>query len=194
MIFLPEIVQFVNEAIKTRLTPYPTARITGLTYPVTMIRGENTQITVPAILYRNDAELIVNDDRFPFTLFHRAISATNSARESDSYGDGDPRYVTGYAEIELVLVGFRDKIRISPEQFAAVVGDSIPARISMVIQELNIPAITINWNSIQFDQRSVWNTVFPGLQYNLSINEFMVSLRYRIEISYMQGCLTTCEC
>lgn len=193
MIFLPEIVQFVNNSIKNRITPYPTARIEGLTYPVALVRGES-QITVPAFLYRKDAEVIVNDDRFPFTIYHKAISATNTPRDADSYGDGSPRYINGYADIELFIVGFRDKIKVAPEQLAALIGDSIPSQFTILEGELKLPAVRANWNSIQYDQRSLWSNQFPGLTYNLSIGEFMVSLRYRIEISYMQGCLSVCEC
>lgn len=194
MIFLPEIVTAVNSAIKERLTPYPTARIEGLTYPVTYNREDNSTITVPAVLMAKDARLLVNDDRFPFTLYHRALTANNDVTTNNSYGDGYPRDVLASAEIELIVIGFRDRIKVAPEQIAAVIGDSIPAQMTVQEGKLNIPSIRVNWTSIQYDQRSTWNQQFQGLTYGLSINEFMVSLRYRITVSYMQGCLINCEC
>lgn len=193
MVYLNNIVEFLNITIKGRLLKYPTAGYNGVATYATKDQKQG-EIKYPTLITygKNGAETLAFDSNTPFTIYHRLSGTTFS--KGPSYGD-DAYSTISATDLQIVVWGTRKKIDTSPEQFAMILTDTLPDIITadelsgMGINNINITPLSIN-----YDQRSVFAQEMQGVKYFTGPELFLFSIRYRIEGSYTKGCLNNCDC
>lgn len=192
MIYLAKIVEEINNAFKNALSAYPSARYFGLSNMISLKTTDGKTITIPSAFQPSskDGLPVINDDRFSFTIFHKAINSSASSSSTNGYGDGQTKSINANTDVDLILMGFKSKIKACPINLMAALVDTIP-NISFQGQKIQN---NINWISSNWDYRNVFNQNFQNVGYQIGPDEFIISSRYRVEQSYLKGCLNICEC
>jgi len=200
MVYLNNVIGFINDLLKDRISNYPTATMDGvMNQTVTNQTGANGQsriIIYPSIIdLSGKANYTGLDKRVPFTGYHRLMGSTFTRVVEQEYGD-DLMTILSVTDIQLIVWGWRDKINHKPEQFALILADTLPAGsvIADEFKTLGIRELKIVEAGITYDQRTIFNQEIQGVPYFLGPETFVFSIRYRIEGSYIKGCLNKCEC
>lgn len=194
MVYLNNVIGFINDILKERVSSYPTANMQGV-MTQTVSNQQNKVVIYPTIIdLSGKANYTGLDKRVSFTGYHRLIGSTFTRRVEQDYGD-ELMTILSTTDIQLIVWGWRDKINHKPEQFALILADTLPGVIiadefkSLGIRELKVVEAGIN-----YDQRTIFNQEIQGIPYFLGPETFVFSIRYRIEGSYIKGCLNKCEC
>lgn len=193
MIYLHDIVAFINDTIKSRVTSYPAAVYHGIAtygYKAT----DQSFITFPTIVGhgKNGAADIGFNTNVPFVAYHRIGLTSFSIVPGKSYGDGEEVAQRSVTEVQMMVRGNRNLINSNPEQLAMVIADSMPSNFNMQ-GSVRIEGSVVSVG-IQYDSRANFNQEYTGVTYNIGPDGFFISIRYRIEGSYLKGCTNKCEC
>lgn len=194
MVYLNNVIGFINDILKERVSSYPTANMQGV-MTQTVSNQQNKVVIYPTIIdLSGKANYTGLDKRVSFTGYHRLMGSTFTSVVDKAYGD-DMLTIVSVTDVQFIVWGWRDKINHKPEQFALILADSLPGAITadeftaLKIRELKVVEAGIN-----YDQRTIFNQEIQGIPYFLGPETFVFSIRYRIEGSYLKGCLNTCEC
>lgn len=195
MVYLNEVINFLNQTIKTRIGAYPTAKIEGVMTQT--IRNEQAKTVIyPTIINLfGKAEYTGFDNRVPFTAYHRLVGSTFTRNVTRDYADGDLVMINSVTDVQLIVWGMREKLNIKPEQLALVIADLLPYKVEAPeFPKLGILDLRVIETGISYDQRAIFQQEIQGIPYFIGPEMFVFSVRYRIEGSYMKGCLNKCEC
>lgn len=196
MVYLTEIVDYINVQLRDKLNMYPTARYYPVTNTVIKIKPDNTQISFPAVIDLFGSADEIKFDKFsPFSVWHKANTTVFIRNPDKSYGDNQTVGITSTTTMQMVCIGERKQINIKPEQLAFVLSDVLPTYGGNVtidtqkLANLSITPININYNSL-----NVFNGEFSNVGYFIGPEMFMFSLNYTIVSNYLQGCADKCIC
>lgn len=195
MVYLNEIVEFVNTVIKERLKAYSNSRYYGITYQA--VKNEaNTTIIYPSEIDINaKAGSVAINMKESFIVYHRLTGTSFTYPTSGNYGDGDTHSVSSATDLQVIVMGWRKKLNGTPEQLAMIIADSLPGSIKEAdINKIGIKQISTQATGINYDPRTIFNAEYTGIPYFIGPEMFLFSIRYRITGSYLKGCLTNCEC
>lgn len=196
MVYLPDIIHYINEVLVTKLTSYPTAQYSGVATSVVVQRSTG-QVVYPSVIQMNGA---VNTMSFnfttPFVLYHRLLTSNFSARAGAKvFGQDAQRTMLSTTFAQMVIIGTRAELNVSPELLAMQIADSLPSVISAAeYSSLGIQSVNINETGIDYDQRAVFNKEFQGVKYFIGPELFILAVRYTIEGTYLKGCTSLCKC
>lgn len=196
MVYLNEIVRFLNEQMKGRLSAYPTAEYNTIATYATKVY-QNSTIVYPSFIEigKKGAEILSIDIKAPFYVYHRLGATTFTKVVGNNYGDGDVYEMSSSTEVQMIFWGVRDKINTYPEQFANIISDQLPDFLTAPeLSQNGINRINITPISINYDQRAIFQQEYQGVRYFLGPELFLFSIRYRIEGTYTKGCTNKCEC
>lgn len=187
--FLDSIVTEINEAVKGKLTAFPTAEYFGVAYSIPR-KEEKSPAYLPAIIDMNgEAKWMTFDDIRELTVYHKIISSTYSIQKRGSYGDGND-YVQQNYDMDMIIMSDRKKINIQPDVLEMAFGSNIPSVIKFNgLEPANLTAVSANHSS-----RSVFSNEFTGVDYYLKPEHILFSIRYRVELRYLKGCISLCHC
>jgi hypothetical protein len=192
MVYLPDLVEAINGAIKKRLSKFADAQYYGIATQGIRREGD-TMVVFPSVISTDGiAQTIAYDNKPPFILYHRAYNSSFAyAGTKKSYGDGDLANMKCSTVMRIICTGNRRDINISAEEFALIIADCLPTNM----QVDTIPkSITITPSLIQYDSRMVFNGEFEKLAYFIGPDRFLFSIQYSIEGTYLKGCLNNCDC
>jgi len=190
MAYLGSIVTGINNALKGKLTAFPTAYYAGIAYALVKKEGKGSQ-SLPAIIDLNgDAKWISFDDINELIIYHKINNSTYSQLKQGSYGDGYDMFQHNY-EIDLIVMADRKKVRVDPDVLEAAIASNIPTKLPLPagLNFMNIVTVNANHNS-----RSLFGQEYPGVDYYLKPEHIFFSIRYRIELRYQKGCISLCQC
>lgn len=191
MVYLPDIVNQINVALKSRFGKYPTAVYYGLTTSAVVVDGDRTA-SFPTII--NLGGSVVYDVSFsnkvPLAIYHRALTSSLITAAQGSYGDGNITNDQITTSLRLVCVGNRMDIAIEPEELAMVIVDSLPTGANIQ----GVKYIKIYPTSIQYDAQTVFASEFKNIPFNIGPERFLFSINYTIGGGYFRGCLKNCDC
>jgi hypothetical protein len=195
MIYLPDIVAFVNTVLANRFTSYPTAQYKGIATSVTVQRTSG-QIIYPSVIEMNGSvNTIAFNHGAPFTLYHRMLSSSfRKATNTSTFGD-DQRTMVSTTAAQIVVMGTRADLNVDPVQLCMQIADSLPGTLSAPeYATLGIRSVNIYETGIDFDQQSIFNKEFKGIKYFIGPELFLLAVRYTIEGAYLRGCTSLCQC
>lgn len=195
MIYLHETIDFINSILQQRLNAYPTAEIKGIA--TTMLKNSNNKIiTYPSVInVFGKSDYIGYNNNVPFTIYHKLINSTFTRRPGQNYGDDNFIGINSLTDMQLICIGKRKELNIKPEQFAMIIIDGLPNALdAKEFKTLGIKDVKIISAGINYDQRNVFNQEIQGIPYFIGPELFIFSIRYRIDGTYMKGCLKLCEC
>lgn len=194
MVYLNNIIDFINQSIRQRLTQYPTANLQGLATATVVNQQGSAQRVFPSVIDMDGkADVVKYAKQFPFSIWHR--SSTTNVTIRSNYGDSDQGDISTITEMTMVVIGNRSAIKVGPDLFSYILMDTIPGKlVASEFGQLGINEITSSPVSINHDPQSVFSAEFKGVPYFIGPEMFMFSIRYRILGSYQKGCLSNCNC
>jgi hypothetical protein len=189
MAFLGDIVDGINTALKAKLTAFPTTCYSGVAYPIAR-KKDNVYEFIPAIISpAGEAKYLTFDDIEEMGIYHRIVTSSYSQDKSQSYGDGYTSFQQNY-DIDLVVMADRRRVEVTPDVLEAAIASNFPAgEKPQGINYLNILPVSANHNS-----RSLFSQEFQGVNYHLKPEHVFFSIRYRVELKYVKGCISLCQC
>lgn len=189
MAFLGNIVNTINEALKAKLTAFPTAFYGGIAYPIAR-KKDTTYEFIPALISSDgEARYMTFDDLKEISIYHRIANSSYAQNKDKSYGDGYKTFTQSY-DLDLVVMADRRRTQVSPDILEAAIASNIPVTDTLPgVPYINILSVSANHNS-----RSLFSQEFQGISYYLKPEHIFFSIRYRIELEYTKGCLSLCQC
>ena len=138
-----------------------------------IVDEEGSDYSIPAIVdNQGECHYVFSDDDFSAGWYHRLLSKSYATAK----GFGDNEIDIEIADILLVCWGFRPKVERSALQFE---------------KEFIIPSIPVEAKLINsdFDSFRVIQGEFKKIDYFNKPEEFVFSLRYRIQYKFKRECL-----
>lgn len=189
MAFLDKIVNNIDDALKGRLTAFPTGHYAGLVYQIARIKDKKYEYLPAIVTESGDAQWITFDDIREMAVYHRIVNSSYDQIKDQSYGDGYDAFQHNY-DLDLVVMADRKKVFVTPDVLEAAISSNIPLKISVPNADyINIRPVSANHNS-----RSVFGQEFVGGNYFLKPEHILFSIRYRVELRYRKGCISLCQC
>lgn len=187
--FLDNIVTEINNVVKNHLTAFPTAEYFGIAYVIPKKEGKDSSY-LPAIIDINgEAKWMTFDDVRELSIYHRMVSSTYNMQKQKTYGDGHD-YVQQNYDMDMVIMSDRKKICIQPDVLEMAIGSNIPSVVKLeTIEPANIISVSANHSA-----KSVFGNEFTGIEYYLKPEHILFSIRYRVELRYLKGCISLCHC
>lgn len=188
MAFLDNIVTEINASVKKYLTAFPTAEYFGIAHVIPKKEGKAPSY-LPAIIDMNgEAKWMTFDDVRELSVYHKVVASTYLQKQK-TYGDGHD-YIQHNYDMDMVVMSDRKKIGIHPEVLEMAIGSNIPSVVKLeTIEPANIITVSANHSA-----RSVFGNEFTGVSYYLKPEHILLSIRYRVELRYLKGCISLCHC
>lgn len=189
MAFLGDIVETINKELKAKLTAFPTAIYCGIAYPVARKKDNSLEFIPGTISDDGDVKYMTFDDINELAIYHRVINSNYSQDKAQSYGDGYTSFNHNY-DLDLVVMANRRKVQVSPDVLESAIASNLP--LTEHIQGVNyvsIAPVSANHNS-----RFLFTQEYQGINYYLKPEHIFFSIRYRVELKYVKGCISLCQC
>lgn len=188
MPFLDNIVSQLNDKIITSsLNFIPSGKIKsyGISEPMILVQ-EDKVIQYPAIINSDgEATMIEVDDTYNVIMYHKLESITNGIVPKTNYGGISDLLET--ANMALVIVAFRDKVRRTSYWLENVIKDQFPD----IMKVAGLQRSGIKIGNSNFDKLALLNREYIGVELNFS-HIIIFELKYRIESAYKKGCFDNC--
>lgn len=194
MVYLNNIVGYLNEVLAGRLTPYKNAVYNGITNTVSVRFQDGKMVSYPAVIdLDGKADAVPTLKRSDFNIWHRITA--NNIQYDDRNQYGDKSYSRSTTDLVMVVLGTRKKINQVVEQFSMILADTITVNVTAAeFSTLGLGELKVQASGINFDQNAVFNSEFKGVPSFVGSDMFMFSVRYRITGTYQNGCTNICDC
>lgn len=189
MAYLDQIVNNINTSLKGMLSAFPTARYADIVSIVARKKDKGLEYLPAEVSIKGDCKWLTFDDINELSLYHRIISSAYLQEKNKSYGDGHTSFQHNM-DLDIVVMADRKKVGITPESLEAAIASNIPITDKIPgISYINIYPVSAN-----HDSRTIFSNQFQGVGYYLKPEHILFSIRYRIEVKYMKGCIGLCHC
>lgn len=195
MIYLDKIVQLIDGNFSNKLSAYPAAEYYGIATPVAVQRNSGMIVYPNVINIDGSVQGTFFQHNAPYISYHRLLSTTFRPNASQRFGQDAMTVLISSTIVQLVVMGMRNKINVSPESLIMQLVDTLPAAIEGDnLNALGIQSVGTKENSIEYDSRAIFNREFQGIKYFIGPEAFLVAARYTIEGTYLKGCASNCNC
>lgn len=197
MAYLKEIVTIVNDALVARALSterFVGKRTFGIAATITYKEKDGSDVRKPMLTNNTDDEIYVGyDSQFPVTIYHKVSTSTTEPDPEKSYGD-HLKVVTQTANIQMIVYGNRNKIKLSPEELEALLIDSFPSNLTKAQkQPYKLRSVTITPGQTNFNSTAVYQQEYSA-ESRMKPNDIFIAINYTVVSSFKQGCLDLCEC
>jgi len=178
---IENIVTEINKTIllqlKCKLGEDFNAQLHKIAFPC-QIQDENTDRAIPAIIDTDgECKFVFSDDDYSFGLYHRLLSKTYSREKG--FGDGDIDVELN--EMSIIVWGFSNQLKMNAIDFEReIIIPSIPKKAALV--------------STDFDSYRVANSEFRNTTYLNKPEEFIFSVKYKVQFKFKRICLLETDC
>ena len=162
-----------------------------------IIKNEDVEKTrrFPAMVDNNgEATMIDVDDSYQIIIYHKLESIANNILPKQAFGDSQGE-LQEVANMAIMVIAFRDKIRKPAYWLEAALKDGIPQNMKMSDdsgKQIQLSFIKIGNSS--FDKLALLQREFSEVELNYP-NLIVFETKYRIESTYKQGCfINNCGC
>jgi len=162
----------IENLLQCKLCEDVSLRAFGIASTV-QVFDEEDEKSIPAVILNNgDCEYVFSDDDFQAGCYHRINSKTYGTVKGGGNFDKDVETV----EMVLIVWGFSNQLKMSNLDFERdVIIPAIPQRAKLV--------------STDFDSYRVANSEFKGINYIPKPEEFIFSVKYRVQYAFERKCL-----
>lgn len=198
MAFSDTIVKFINDSLKAgslKSKKFQPGAYHGI---VTLVArkaadGKTLQL-LPGIADPDGNYTTVEpNDKFNVIIYHRTLSNSYQYLKNDSYGDQQNIKATN--EMAMLVWVDNKKTQLSPEQLEALFVAGMPQKLTADLKkDLGVMNCMINPLASNMDKLSVFRQEYQNIEFFLRPYHTFFQLRYRAELTFSQGCLTTCGC
>ena len=175
------IVEKINEAIDRQLICRTgnefAGQLLGIAFPI-QIKDELTDSSMPAIIDTDgECSYVFSDDSYAYGLYHRLLSKTYAKEKG--FGDGDRDIEIN--EMAIVVWGFSNQLEMNAIDFERqIIIPSIPKKAALVASD--------------FDSYRVSNSEFRNANYLNKPEEFIFSVRYKVQFLFDRDCELERKC
>ena len=168
---IENIVKETNETIlrqlKSKTGEDLPAHTYGIAFPI-HLKDEESGDSVTAIIGIDGVlNYVMSDDSIAFGLYHRLRS--KSYKETKGFGDAD--LDTETSDMSLIVWGFSNRLGMGAIDFEReIIIPSIPPKASLIASD--------------FDAYRVVNGEFKGINYLFKPDEFIFSVKYKVESQF----------
>jgi len=178
---IDDIVGKINDAVARQLQcktgkEFP-AQMLGIAFPV-QIKDENLDAAIPAIIDTDgECHYVFSDDSYAFGIYHRLL--LKSYGKAKGFGDSD--FDTETDDMTIIVWGFSNQLEMNALDFEReIIIPSIPKQALLV--------------SSDFDSYRIANSEFRGLNYLNKPEEFIFSVKYRVQYKFNRICALETNC
>jgi len=190
--------QIVAE-INTRLTRangqfdskrFQKGRVSGIAELITSVDNDQRQ-TVPAIIDNTgDETKLTIDDSFPFELYHRHLSSSETEVE-ENWGDRQIREET--ANMLLVVMGDRNRLKLNKEEIITGITLGMPEELGQTFLIANsLVGVNIIQGEFNLNKEDVWASEF-NTEVMIKPIDIFFSLNYQVVTRTWTTCIEICE-
>ena len=142
------------------------------------IQDDDTNSSIPAIIdMGGDCHYVVSDDDYSYGVYHRLLSKSYS--KVKGFGDGD--LDVEIDEIVMIVWGFSNQLDMNSLDFEReIIIPSIPKLAALV--------------SSDFDSYRVANSEFRNVGYLNKPEEFIFSVKYKVQFKFDRICALETNC
>lgn len=173
------VVDRINSNIRSRseeLCKRKDAILYGLASPILVrsIEEEEDQVAYPAVIDNGgECKYVFADDDYSFGVYHRIINRNYSQIKK---GYGDTNQDISIDEVILICWGFRNQLNM----------DALSFEKQIIVPALPKEALLVQSN---FDQFAVFNGEFKNVVYNLIPEQFLFSVKYKVQYVFNRKCV-----
>lgn len=197
MPFTDTIVKFINDSLRNGSLKDGKLQA-GIFFGLSSIvarKNESGSLGLWPAIANNNGEYkpVQPDDKFPFMIYHKPVSTAYSYAKNDSYGD---KYNIK-AATENIIVAWIDskKTNISAQFFETMIIAGLPLQVTSELKsEMGIISSLITPLSSNMDVLNVFRSEYQNVDFFLKPYHGFFSIRYRIETTFNQACLSACKC
>jgi hypothetical protein len=190
---LKKLVDYINSTIDAALAP--SDRFAGSEFDgiaVTMPRqDEDGNIeNFPVIIdTKGEADYLGVDDEFPLRIYHKN-NGTTYAPAQNVVGPAN-NILKGTANMSMIVTGFRDKLKLTPEELNEVILQALPSRMPQAdAKALNVQSVIIAPGSTDFNFMNVFNREYKIKDLKALPGEIMmIELKYVITCTFDKSCI-----
>ena len=153
-------------------------------------------LTAPVIMDGNyEPKWVGLDDTFPATIYHRAIGINYAQiNNSSQFGRGVNK-LQQTADILMVVFGKYDRLKLTSEQFEALITASFPDEVEQgTIAPYKLDSMLVTLIGSNLVGAQVYGGEYGGLPVYISAEDILFSVRYRIETQFRKNCFAICDC
>lgn len=198
MPFLKQQIELINAALTTAIFAdkrFAGSQINGLAALANYKDGDVVK-TSPFVMDRNNEPQQVGlDDSFPCIVYHRLLGLNyTQVNNTSQFGRGVNKQVQ-VADMLLVAYGRFAPLRITSEQFEALIAAGFPDEVaSALLAPYKLDRMLVTLQGSNMLSQQVYAGEYGGLPVYISAEDILFSVRYRIETDFRKNCFSICDC
>lgn len=167
------VIQQINDSIVGNMPLDWRIDAHAMAIPVVVRSDDDEESHFPAIIERQTGEChyVFVDDDYDIGFYHRLLQKSYSTMKGFGNCDKDVEI----SDIIVVCWGFIKTTGKSADEIEQILIKSMPREAKLI--------------SSNFDAYGVFNSEFKKVDYFLSAEQFLFSLRYRVQYPFLRGCI-----
>lgn len=158
-----------------------------------LMKKEGADTTYPAIIDINgEGTEVMQNDKFPFQVYHRIIEIVPSVESADTYGDGDTKIET--TQMKMVVFANRRTMQFELDDLITAINVGFPVSLSKTqLATLGsfFSQIDFEVTGFDLDKQAVWVSEF-GSEAALPTYSQVFAVSYKVQSHIMAGCYEIC--
>jgi hypothetical protein len=197
MPFIENIVDYINATLKAgslKDKRFQTGKFLGLTTIVAKRKADKSLAIYPGIVNtQGEFTTVEPNDKFPIVVYHKVLSSGYGYEKDNSYGNTS--LIKSQTEMSMIVWGDSNKLKLSASRLEAVFLTGFPQRLSeQARKDLGLRMCLFTPLSSDMDQLRVFRGEYQNVDYFLKPQHSFFQIRYRVDMSFDQGCLDACGC
>lgn len=192
---IAQIVDYVNTTLRAgglSADRFANASINGIAFSQLRDNGQGQYDALPVLLKDGRLQDVAVTDLHEITLWHKnqgSIPAPNKQQ----YGDANNILVRS-VQMAMLVVCNLVRMKMNAEDIDLLIIDSFPSQLpKTMINSLKISTCVITLQGTNFNSAELYLREFRTSEYKLKPHHQMLEVRYKIECTFRQGCINTCN-
>lgn len=174
---------------------FQTGNFNGIAEFIKSTDEKEKDIIAPYII-DNDGEAteLIYDDNFPFVLFHLKDGWDyQQAPNDDNFGNAG-QTMQETANMKLVFVGSRKRMKVSTDNVMAAVAIDITKEFNATqLNGLSIISCVIEIGNVQTNPYDIFSQIWTNTDYSFDTDTIIFTMSYKITTLYNKGCFKLCN-
>lgn len=192
---IPQIVDYINSQLRVKnLAADRFANAVFNAIGITQLRSNTSgqYDALPFIFKDGKIHEIAPADSNVLTLWHKNLGALYTPNKQQ-YGDKND-IIVRTLQLSILVICNLNRILMTAEELELLISDALPTAIPKTLMEsLRLTSCVISHQGSNFNSSELYLREFRTPEYKLKPHHQMLEVRYRIECTFRQGCINTCE-
>lgn len=197
MPFLKQQIDIINAKLRAAIfvdKRFAGAQINGLATLATYREGDTVK-TAPVVVENNEPRFVGLDDSFPAIIYHRLQTLSYSQINNASQFGRGVNKMEQTADVLLVVYGRYAPLRITSEQFEALIASGFPDIVDSVeLEPYKLDSMLVTLQSSNMLAQQVFAGEYGALPNQVGAEDILFAVRYRITTQFRKNCFSICDC